>query len=146
MSLQGNEMEVGRRREAGPGSGPAGARPVILFDGVCELCNSAVGWIRARDRAGVFDYLPYQSPEVARRWPGLDPAALARALHVVAPDGRVRAGADAAPWILGRLPGWRWLAVLLALPGVRALARPAYAWVAARRRTMPGLTRCARED
>ena len=146
MSLRGNDMQFNGAPNGGSAPGDRSDRPVILFDGVCELCNSGVAWVRARDRNGTFEYLPYQSPDVARRWPGLDPDALARELHLVAPEGRVRTGVDAAAAILARLPGWRWLSILLGLPGVRALARPVYAAVARRRRTMPGLTRCARED
>ena len=110
-----------------------GGRAVILFDGVCGLCNTGTDWVRARDRDGRFEFLPYQSEEVRRRFPGLDPDRLAEAMHVVLPDGTVRAGVDAAPWIFGELPGWRWLARLLRIPGVRLLARPAYAWLARHR-------------
>ena len=125
----------GAARSGWPPAGPAGeGRSVILFDGVCELCNTGVGWIRERDRAGRFEFLPYQSDEARRRYPDLDPERLAEAMHVVAPNGEVRAGVDAAPWVFGALPGWRWLARSLALPGARAVARPVYAWVARRRR------------
>jgi predicted DCC family thiol-disulfide oxidoreductase YuxK len=108
----------------------ADGRAVILFDGVCGLCNTGTDWIRARDRDGRFEFLPYQSEEARRRFPDLDPARLAQAMHVVLPDGTVRVGVDAAPWIFGALPGWGWLVRLLALPGVRRAARPVYAWLA----------------
>ena len=146
MSLPPNK--IGDIPAARPGvkAGVSGDRHVILFDGVCDLCNSGVAWIRARDRGGAFEFLPLQSPEVPRRWPALDPAALAGSMHVVAPDGRVRAGIDAAPWIFARLPGWRWLAALLAVPLVRGVAKPVYSFVAARRRSIPSLTGCHRED
>jgi predicted DCC family thiol-disulfide oxidoreductase YuxK len=146
MSLPPNEIGDSPAIGPGPGPGAAGARHVILFDGVCDLCNSGVAWIRARDRDGAFEFLPLQAPEVPRRWPALDPAALARSMHVVAPDGRVRAGIDAAPWIFSRLAGWGWLAALLSLPLVRAVARPLYSFVAARRRSIPRLTSCPKGD
>jgi predicted DCC family thiol-disulfide oxidoreductase YuxK len=107
---------------------------VILFDGLCDLCHTGVAWLRARDRMGRFEFLPYQSEEARRRFPALDPATVARAIHVVTPDGRLLVGADSAPWLFSQLPRWRWLAWILALPGVRHLARPTYAWIAARRR------------
>lgn len=34
---------------------------VILFDGVCNLCNSSVNFIIDRDRAGVFKFAALQS-------------------------------------------------------------------------------------
>lgn len=41
-------------------------RPVILFDGVCNLCNSAVQWVIERDKEGRFDFAALQS-DAARR-------------------------------------------------------------------------------
>ena len=120
------------RESPGSGSGAAG-RTVVLFDGVCDLCDTGMAWLRRRDRAGRLEILPYQTPEVAARYAGLDPARLAEAVHVITPDGRVHVGADAAAPIFAALPGWGALARILALPGVRLAARPVYAWIAARR-------------
>ncbi|TWT05769.1 thiol-disulfide oxidoreductase DCC family protein [Reyranella sp. CPCC 100927] len=39
---------------------PAGG-PVILFDGVCNLCASFVRFVITRDPAGVFRFVPAQS-------------------------------------------------------------------------------------
>ena len=36
-------------------------RPVILFDGVCNLCNSAVQWVIEHDEEGRFDFASLQS-------------------------------------------------------------------------------------
>jgi predicted DCC family thiol-disulfide oxidoreductase YuxK len=41
-------------------------RPIILFDGVCNLCNSAVQWVIDRDKEGRFDFASLQS-NAARR-------------------------------------------------------------------------------
>ena len=41
-------------------------RPIILFDGVCNLCNSAVQWVIERDKEGRFDFATLQS-DAARR-------------------------------------------------------------------------------
>jgi predicted DCC family thiol-disulfide oxidoreductase YuxK len=37
-------------------------RPVILFDGCCNLCNGAVAFIRRHDRTGSFRFVPLDSP------------------------------------------------------------------------------------
>jgi predicted DCC family thiol-disulfide oxidoreductase YuxK len=37
-------------------------RPLILFDGVCNLCNGAVQFILKRDRSGKFLFASLQSP------------------------------------------------------------------------------------
>ena len=44
----------------------ADRRPVILFDGVCNLCNASVQWVIERDKEGRFDFAPLQS-DAARR-------------------------------------------------------------------------------
>ena len=40
---------------------PAGDHPVLLFDGVCNLCNGVVQFIIPRDPAGVIRFAPLQS-------------------------------------------------------------------------------------
>jgi predicted DCC family thiol-disulfide oxidoreductase YuxK len=57
-------------------------------------------------------------------------------MHLVLPDGRVLAGADAAPELLRLLPGKGWLAPLFAVPGVLPIARRVYGWIARRRRCL----------
>jgi predicted DCC family thiol-disulfide oxidoreductase YuxK len=37
-------------------------KSLILFDGVCNLCNSAVNFIIDRDPEGRFEFAPLQSP------------------------------------------------------------------------------------
>ena len=41
-------------------------RPLVLFDGVCNLCNSSVQWIIERDKERRFDFASLQS-DAARR-------------------------------------------------------------------------------
>ena len=41
-------------------------RPVILFDGVCNLCNSTVQWVIERDKEGRFDFATLQSDAACR--------------------------------------------------------------------------------
>ena len=37
-------------------------QPVVLFDGVCNLCNSTVQWLLDRDTDGVLRFASLQSP------------------------------------------------------------------------------------
>ena len=109
---------------------PAG--PTLIYDGACGLCRQAVDLLRRWDREQALRFVPFQDgPAVARF--GIALPALAGAMHLVLPDGRVYAGADAAPELLRLFPGKRWLASLFRVPGVLALARRGYAWIAARR-------------
>ncbi len=103
-----------------------------------------MAWLRARDRWSRFEFLPYQSADARRRYPALEPEVLAQEMHVVAPDGVVRTGVDAAPWVFGNLPGWRWLARILGWPVARIVARPLYARIAASRRLFNQGGACAR--
>jgi len=46
---------------------PANSQNVILFDGVCHLCNGFVRFVIRRDPAGVFAFAPLQSDFARRR-------------------------------------------------------------------------------
>ena len=39
-------------------------KPVILFDGVCNLCNSSVNFVIDRDPDGIFQFAALQSESV----------------------------------------------------------------------------------
>lgn len=106
-------------------------RATLIYDGECGLCRRAVDRVRAWDRDHRLAYVAFQDPSVERF--GIALPALAAAMHLVLPDGQVFAGADAAPHILRRLPGKRWLATPFAVPGVMPLARRVYRWIAERR-------------
>lgn len=109
--------------------------PTVIFDGECGICRDAVELLRRWDREQVLRFVPFQDGAAVARF-GITLPALAAAMHLVLPDGRVFAGADAAPELLRLLPGKRWLAVPFQIPGALPLARRVYAWIAARRRCL----------
>src|SRR5256884_6689349 len=96
--------------------------------------------IRRPPRSTLFPYTTlFRSQDQARVAAfGIPLPALAAAMQLVLPppDGRVFAGADAAPEILRLLPGRRWLAWPFRLPGVLPVARRVYGWIARRRRCL----------
>ncbi len=110
-------------------------RPTLIYDGECGFCRAAVDRVRRWDRERRLATIPLQDAARVAAF-GIPLAALAAAMHLVLPDGRVFAGADAAPELLRLLPGKRWLAWVWRVPGVPALARRVYAWIAARRRCL----------
>ena len=113
-------------------------RPTLFYDGECGFCRDAVAVLSRWDREGRIELIPFQDAARVARF-GLPLPALAAAMHLVLPDSRVVAGADAVPELGRLLPGKRWLTWLFAVPGVRPIARRAYAWIAARRRCLvPG--------
>lgn len=90
---------------------PAGDRAVtVLYDRDCGLCQATVRHLRRWDRRGRLVMLALQSASASGD-PAIRTAAsespLESALHVVAADGRVLAGGDAALAIVHELPGGR---------------------------------------
>ena len=114
-------------------------RPIVLFDGVCNLCAGAVRFIIRRDRRGRFRFAALQS-DLARRIltavgveaPG--PAEPPRSLILFA-GGKVYRGSTAALLILAGLGrAWPFVATLLVIPAplrnlvYRFVARNRYRW------------------
>ena len=114
--------------------GKVGAAPaVLIYDGDCSMCRASALWLMRRALAGGADeleILPCRSPVRRQRYPTIADETCMQAMQLVLPDGRVLAGADAAPEILRRIPRWRWVAGLFSLPAARPLARRVYAWIA----------------
>lgn len=117
--------------EAEPGArGDGGA--VVLFDGVCNLCNGSVQFIVRHDPAGRFRFASLQSREgqALLRRHGLDPADLFSVILVE--GGRAYSRSDAALRIAGGLSGgWRAAGALRVVP--RPLRDLVYGWVARNR-------------
>ena len=104
-------------------------RPVVVFDGVCNLCNRAVDFIVRRDRDAVFALTPNQG-ETAVALLGSDADDL-DTIVLVDSEGEHRES-DAVVRIARRLP-WPWRAASI----FRLVPRPArdfaYRFVARRR-------------
>ena len=106
--------------------------PIILFDGVCNLCAWSVRFIIERDPGGHFHFASLQSDfgralMVAH---GLDPDELNS--FILVEGGRAYTASDAALRVARRLPWpWCWCFVFIALP--RFLRDPAYRFIARNR-------------
>lgn len=105
---------------------------LMLFDGVCHLCDGVVRTVLRLDRQGVIRFTSVQSP-FGRRLAiahGLDPDAPESFLFF--DGGRPLRKTAAVAALLRRLPTpWRHLAWIERLP--RALTDRAYDWIAANR-------------
>jgi predicted DCC family thiol-disulfide oxidoreductase YuxK len=111
----------------------AAARAVLIYDGECSMCRGSALWLLRRAEAGGardLEVLPCRSPVRRQRFPSISDETCMQAMQLVLPDGRVLAGADAAPEILRRIPRWRWVARAFAVPGAGIVARRAYRWIA----------------
>lgn len=124
--------------EAYPGA--AAPRPVLVYDGDCGICTRFARLsTRLRRRDGDYAVEPWQTLDLAEL--GLTQQQCESAVQWVAADGSVTASQDAiARSLLASRAPVRPLGSLILAPGVNALARMVYRWVAANRSRLPGGT------
>jgi len=102
------------------------AHPILLYDGVCGLCNRLVQFVLKRDAGAHFRFASLQSNFASRilQRHGLDPHDLDTLYVVEEPGERLTARSDAVISLLRQLGGpWGAVAVLL-----RALPRRLRDW------------------
>src|SRR5258708_23461477 len=64
--------------------------PTLIYDGECGFCKRSMELVRRWDREHRLRYVPFQDEAAVARF-GVALPALAAAMHVVLPDGRVYA-------------------------------------------------------
>ena len=100
----------------------------VIYNETCPICSREIGTYR---RIAEDANLPVAFAGLeAGAAEGLSPEAAARRLHVVR-DGEVLRGTDAFIALWAALPRFRWLARIMALPGVRQVAGLVYEGLAA---------------
>lgn len=110
-------------------SEPVAGGPILLFDGLCNLCNAAVDLIISQDRARVFRFASLQSQGGQRLVGacGLAPASLTT--MVLIEGGQCYTRSTAALRVARHLRGlWPMLYVLILIP--RPLRDLLYRWIA----------------
>ena len=87
---------------------PGETNPILLYDGVCGLCNQIVQFVIQRDREGIFRFAALQSSlahGILEKY-GIDPGAL-DTLYIVLnhgqPEERLLNRSDAALYLAARL-------------------------------------------
>lgn len=92
------------------------AKPVLLYDGVCGLCNRLVQFVLKHDREARFRFASLQSTYAARilQRHNLDPDDFETVYLVEEAGARVSACSDAVISVLRKLGGF-WKAVAVAL-------------------------------
>ena len=73
-------------------------RLYVLFDGQCELCVRCRKWLMKQAAFVPLVFIALQSPEVQKRFPGVDSLKPTEQLLVISDDGSVYRGASA--WIM----------------------------------------------
>jgi predicted DCC family thiol-disulfide oxidoreductase YuxK len=114
------------------------AGPIFVYDGDCAFCTMCAQFIERRVPTAA-RVVPWQFTDLAAL--GVTEQACEAAVQWVGPDGARAAGPDAIALLLrsSRLP-WRVAGRALQLPPMRAIAWPAYRWVARNRHRLPGGT------
>jgi predicted DCC family thiol-disulfide oxidoreductase YuxK len=118
------------------------APTLVLYDGVCALCNRVVGFLLRHDRHDRFRFAPLQSEfaqNLSQRH-GLNAQDLDTIVVIPdfgQPNERVLDRSEAALWSVGQLGRpWRFLAIARLIP--RSIREAAYRFIARRRYRMFG--------
>jgi predicted DCC family thiol-disulfide oxidoreductase YuxK len=109
--------------------------PLILFDGVCNLCNAWVRFVVRRDPAGIFRFVAQQSPIGQAIIEEHLSGASQLSSVILIEDNSIYTESDAVLQILARLsPPWSWMALLRIVPRrfrdacYRFIVRHRYQW------------------
>lgn len=117
-------------------------KPVILFDGVCNLCNSSVNFVIDRDPQGTIYFAPLQS-EYARKLLEKHQIGMELNTIVLLEDGKVYDRSTAALRIARLLNGpWPLLYASIVMP--RFIRDGVYRWIARNRYRWFGKTQACR--
>ena len=108
----------------------------LVYDGQCPFCRRWVTRIARADRAGAFEFVARQTEGLTKRFPKLADGDFSTGMRLILPDDTIHIGADAAYQIARRLRFWRWIAWVYRVPGIHALTRAVYAWIAANRHSL----------
>ena len=115
--------------------------PVIVFDGICVLCNGWVRFLLNRDRAGRYRFAAMQSEAGRALLAGHGPDPDDPASFLLVDGAQAWTDSDAIRRVLTGLGGvWRLAGVMAVVP--RVLRDPLYRWVARNRYRWFGTTAC----
>jgi predicted DCC family thiol-disulfide oxidoreductase YuxK len=117
-------------------------KPIILFDGVCNLCNAAVNFVIDRDPDGIFYFAALQS-DCAREILEKHQIGLELNTIVLIEDGQVYDRSTAALRITRHLSGpWPLLSGCMVIPAF--IRDGVYRWIARNRYRWFGQTQACR--
>jgi predicted DCC family thiol-disulfide oxidoreductase YuxK len=112
---------------------------VVIYDGECNFCSSAVYNIRRLDCcSNRISYISLHDSRVAERYPDLSRQQMMEQMYVVDQSDRRHGGADAIRYLSRRLPLLWIVAPILHIPGTAKLWRWMYRQVAKRRYQLAG--------
>lgn len=110
------------------------SKPVIFFDGVCNLCNSSVQFIIKKDKESKFRFASLQSAPGQEILQQYNLSQTDFNSFILFEDGKLYTRSTAALRVLSQLKGWKWSGVFKWVPrflrdGVyNVIARNRYKW------------------
>ena len=105
----------------------------VLHDGECAFCQQCREWLSRQPAFVELRFIAMQSPEVTRRFPGLEKIGLGEDLLVVSDEGAVYRGTSAWVMCLYALVDYREWAERLSHPSLLPLARQAFLFLSKQR-------------
>ena len=106
--------------------------PVLLFDGECMLCNTAVQWIVQREKDELLHFASLSSEKAKALLQSAGLKEYADSIVYVDRDGSVFLAHDAAFKVIKHLRrSWQWLKLFQCVP--RGLRSAVYTWIAKNR-------------
>jgi predicted DCC family thiol-disulfide oxidoreductase YuxK len=117
-------------------------RYAVLYDGQCKLCTAGSQRLVGMARRGAVERVDFQAPGALEAFPGLTHDACMKQMVLIAPDGRIFGGFEAAVRAVATRPVVGWFAYLYYLPGLRQLCEVLYRWIAAHRYRLFGKAEC----
>jgi glyoxylase-like metal-dependent hydrolase (beta-lactamase superfamily II)/predicted DCC family thiol-disulfide oxidoreductase YuxK len=105
----------------------------VIYDEQCEICQAGVSWLKFLDRERRVVCHPIDPDVLSAIHPGLTIDACLRELHVVASDGKIVTGADAVIVLARLFPQTKLIGTIAGAPGLRAVSRTLYRFVAQNR-------------
>lgn len=105
---------------------------VLLFDGICNLCNASVQWVILRDKKGVFKFAAIQSEagQTLLKQFGLHNQPIESVILIK--DERIYTKSDAA-LMASSLLGWPWSALRIFQIVPLDFRNAVYDWIAKNR-------------
>lgn len=98
--------------------------PILLFDGVCNLCSGSVQWVLKHDTQGVFRFAPLQSNFAQNLLSTFGYSDTGMGTVVLVADGKLFTHSDAVLELLRRIGGFWSLAY-----GFKILPRSLRDWM-----------------
>lgn len=98
----------------------------VLYDAQSEFALRCYAWLSAQSSFLLFEFVPFQAPELIARFPGVEKFRANEPMLVVSDEGAVYAGPNAFLICLHALSDYQEWAIRLSAPALLPLAHRAF--------------------